>query len=62
MEEDYKSALKNIGGENFLLPEHQEATRKEMAATRRRDRSSWSNDDDHILFYVDLTAFLNIYT
>ena len=36
MEEDYKSALKNIGGENFLLPEHQEATRKEMAATLRR--------------------------
>ena len=36
MEEDFKSALKNIGGENFLLPEHQEATRKEMAATLRR--------------------------
>ena len=36
MEDDFKSALKNIGGENFLLPEHQEATRKEMAATLRR--------------------------
>ena len=36
MEDDFKSPLKNIGGENFLLPEHQEATRKEMAATLRR--------------------------
>tara|TARA_B100000214_G_scaffold352978_1_gene308630 strand:- start:144 stop:1025 length:882 start_codon:yes stop_codon:yes gene_type:complete len=36
MEDDFKSALKNIGGDNFLLPEHQEATRKEMAATLRR--------------------------
>ena len=36
MEEDYKSPLKNIGGENFLLPEHQEATKKEMDITLRR--------------------------
>ena len=36
MEEDCKSPLKKIDGENFLLPEHQEATKKEMAATIRR--------------------------
>ena len=36
MEEDFKSPLKNIGGENFLLPEHQEATKKEMDITLRR--------------------------
>ena len=36
MEDDYKSPLKNINGDNFLLPEHQEATKKEMAKTLER--------------------------
>tara|TARA_B100000131_G_C18081641_1_gene598473 strand:+ start:826 stop:1671 length:846 start_codon:yes stop_codon:yes gene_type:complete len=36
MEDDFKSPLKNIDGDNFLLPEHQEATKKEMAKTLER--------------------------
>tara|TARA_B100001250_G_scaffold354951_1_gene329142 strand:- start:389 stop:1234 length:846 start_codon:yes stop_codon:yes gene_type:complete len=36
MEDDFKSPLKNINGDNFLLPEHQEATKKEMAKTLER--------------------------
>tara|TARA_B100001093_G_C26837379_1_gene1018987 strand:- start:798 stop:1643 length:846 start_codon:yes stop_codon:yes gene_type:complete len=36
MEDDFKSPLKNIDGDNFLLPEHQEATKKEMLKTLER--------------------------
>ena len=36
MEDDFKSPLKNINGDNFLLPEHQKATKKEMAKTLER--------------------------
>tara|TARA_B100000902_G_scaffold192461_1_gene183894 strand:+ start:1296 stop:2141 length:846 start_codon:yes stop_codon:yes gene_type:complete len=36
MEDDFKSPLKNIDGDNFLSPEHQEATKKEMAKTLER--------------------------
>jgi len=36
MEDDFKSPLKNIDGDNFLLPEYQEVTKKEMAKTLER--------------------------
>ena len=36
MEDDFKSTLKNINGDNFLLPEYQKATKKEMAKTLER--------------------------
>ena len=36
MEDDFKSPLKSINNTNFMLPEHQEATKKEMAKTIER--------------------------
>ena len=36
MEDDFKSPLKAVGAHNFLEPESQDVTKKEMAATLRR--------------------------